>query len=284
MFQVDSYRLDVDDLPEFPEPRSRGFGGGEPDVGVTEVADGVWDLDILGGNPLPELGDSGGAVIEFEDHLVIFEPYGSEAQTLARIDAANELVPGKEVKYMIVSHHHSDHAAGLRAAVSRGITIVAHRRNRELFEEWVSRPAVVFPDALARNPQPLEFLPVDERLVLEDSVQRLEVYHAVGHLHMSDAVIAYLPEEKIIMEADFTDESYEMNWWAGALQANIEHYGLEPEIDIPVHGSVGSIDEKLERTQEQVQAAQEFCAERAAGGEYVFGCPVRYTTTGHIDE
>lgn len=289
MFQVDSYRLDVDDLPEFPEadaprPGRREPSSGDLDVGVNEVADGVWDLDILGGNPLRALGDSGGALVEFADHLVLFEPYGSEAQTLARIDAANELVPGKEVEYLIVSHHHEDHAAGVRAAVSRGITIVAHRRNRELFEEWVSRPAVVHPDALARNPQPLDFLPVDERLVLEDSMQRLELYHAVGHMHMSDAVIGYLPEERIIMEADFTDENYEFNWWAGALRANIERYGLEPEIDIPVHGSVGPIDEKLARTAEQVEAAQAFCAERAERGEYVFGCPVQYTTSGHVEE
>src|SRR5690606_12595100 len=178
-----------------PPPVRRTLTAAELRVGITRVADGVWDLDVIGGNPIAALGDSGGGVVEFEDHLVLFEPYGNEAQTLARIDAANQLVPGKEVTKIIVSHHHEDHAAGVRAAVSRGLTVIAHRRNKELFEEWVSRPAVHFPDELARNPQPLKFLPVDDRLVLEDSLRRLEIYHAVGHLHMSDAVIAYLPQE-----------------------------------------------------------------------------------------
>ena len=289
MFQVDSYRVNASDLPEFPArggagPGGVGPGGTAPQVAVTKVADGVWDLDVVRGNPLAALGASGGAAIEFADHLVMFEPYGSEAQTLARIDAANRLVPGKAVTAIIVSHHHDDHAAGLRAAVSRGLRIIAHRRTRELFEEWVSRPAVHFPDALARNPKPLDFLPVDEHLVLEDSMRRLDVYHAVGDLHMSDAVIAYLPKEQIIMEGDFTDENYVWNWWAGALRANIEHYGLNPRIDIPVHGSVGPIEQKMARTEEQVQAARKFCADSVARGVYQFGCPVRHSTTGPTKE
>jgi glyoxylase-like metal-dependent hydrolase (beta-lactamase superfamily II) len=279
MFQVDSYRLDVDDMPEFPDSSgaSPAAGrGGEPQVRVNRVTDGVWDLDAGGG--------SGGAVIEFEDHLVMFEPYGSEAQTFARIDAADRLVRGKRVTAVIVSHHHADHAAGVRAAVSRGLTIIAQRRNEALFKEWVSRPAVHFPDALARNPQPLRFMPVDEHLVLEDPTRRLDVYHAVGDFHMSDAVLAYLPNEKIIMEGDFTDESWEWNWWAYALRANIEHYGLDPEIDIPVHGTVGTIDEKLARTDAQVRAAQQFCTDSAGRGVYPFGCPVQYSTSGPVDE
>lgn len=279
MFQVDGYRLNVDRLPEFPQPgpaRGRVAPSQELRVGVTEVADGVWDLDIIGGNPLAALGDSGGAVVEFADHLVIFEPYGSEAQTLARIDAANRLVPGKQVTKIVVSHHHDDHAAGVRGAVARGLTVIAQRRNKELFEEWVSRPAVHFPDELARNPQPLKFLPVDDRLVLEDSMRRLELYHAVGHMHMSDALIGYLPREKILMEADFSDENYEYNWWGNALQANIDYYGLEPEISVPVHGDVAPMTQKFARIREQGEAARAFCADAFSRGVYQAGCPVQW--------
>jgi glyoxylase-like metal-dependent hydrolase (beta-lactamase superfamily II) len=279
MLQVDSYRLNAPSLPTFPAANGLATreAAGPPEVTTIKIADGVWDVRIADGG-------SGGAVIELADHLVMFEPYGNEAETLARIDAANRLVRGKQVTATVVSHHHDDHAGGLRAAVSRGLTIIAQRRTQALFEEWVSRPAVLFPDALARNPRPLNFMAVDEKLVLEDSKHRLEVYHAVGDFHMSDALIAYLPKEKIIMEGDFTDETWSFNWWAGALRANIELYGLDPELVIPVHGTPQSLEDKLAGVQKQVETAQRFCAENAARGNFQPGCPVRYSTTGVIAE
>jgi hypothetical protein len=278
MYQTDSYRLNARELPAFPAAGGAAPRGDRapPEIQTTRMADGVWDVRVAGG--------SGGAVVEFEDHLVMFEPYGDEVQFFARVDAANRLVRGKEVTAVIVGHQHEDHAGALRAAVARGITIIAQRRTRPLFEEWVSRPAVLFPDALARTPRPMTFMPVDEHLVLQDSKQRLDVYHAVGDFHMSDGLIAYLPKERILMEGDFTDESWAWNWWAGALKANMDLYGIDPNLDIPVHGTPGSIADKLAITAEQVRSAQRFCAESASRGSYPFGCPVRYSTTGPIVE
>ncbi|HET8696067.1 MAG TPA: MBL fold metallo-hydrolase, partial [Gammaproteobacteria bacterium] len=276
MFQVDSYRLGVAALPPFPA-NAAAPQRAAPTATATKIADGVWDVRIANGG-------SGGAVVEFADHLVMFEPYGNEAELFARLDAANKLVRGKQVTAVVVSHHHDDHAGALRAAVARGLTIIAQRRTRALFEEWVSRPAVLFPDALAKNPRPLVFEPVDERLVLEDSKHRLEVYHSVGDFHMSDALIAYLPKEKILMEGDFTDDGWTWNWWAGAIKANRDLYGIAPTLDIPVHGTPQSIEDKLAGADKQAQAAQQFCADNATRGSYPFGCPVRFSTTGLIEQ
>ncbi len=279
MFQVDSYRVDVPEnqLPAFPEPAA-GDGGAsaaEPDVTVTELADGVWDLRV---------GNNGGPVIEFDDHLVMFEAGGGPADTLARIDAANALVSGKQVTAVIVSHHHFDHTAGLRAAVSRGLAVISHRGNEGIISEMVERPATVFPDALARNPHDLEFVPVDEHLVLEDDTRRLDVYHVVGHSHMANAVFAYLPAERIMMEGDLGDAAWTWHWWAGALSANIEAYDLDPTLNVAVHGPPGglTIEETLANIQAQSEAAQEFCADQAEDGMRFFGCPVQYDASGPL--
>jgi len=282
MFQVDSYRLNVarDQMPAIPVANAPAVAASTPaappPVTVTPLARGAWDVRV--GN------NNGGPVIEFADHLVIFEANGSAAATLARIDAANLLVPGKKVTQLIVTHHHFDHTAGLRAAVSRGLGVISHRGNEAIFREMIARPAIVFPDDQARNPNPLVFTAVDEKLVLEDRTQRLEIYHVLGHSHMAQAVFAYLPASRIMMEGDLGDASWTWHWWASALNENIKAYAINPRLNVAVHGPDGglSIEATLANNQRQMLAAQEFCATQTAAGVPVFGCPVQYDTTGPI--
>jgi glyoxylase-like metal-dependent hydrolase (beta-lactamase superfamily II) len=267
MFNVDSYRVNMTDLPEFPAvtpPAQNAPRRAE----ATKIADKVWDVRI---------GGNGGAVIEFSDHLVMFEAYNNESDTFARLDVADALVPSKKVTHVIVSHHHFDHSGGLRAAVSRGLTIVARRGNEGIFREMVARPAPNFPDALALNPQPLKFMPVDEHLALDDGTMRVDVYHAVGHLHMAEAVFAYIPGPRIFLEGDFTTYDWDWNWWGGAYLDNVERYGLNPAINIPVHGIVTPFDETIAAIEKQVKQAGDYCTRQARAGVYPAGCPVQYS-------
>jgi glyoxylase-like metal-dependent hydrolase (beta-lactamase superfamily II) len=276
MFQVDSYRVNAagGELPAFPEPARPGGIVAPAPAQVTKVGDGVWDVRV---------GTAGGPVMEFADRLVMFEAYGGEAQTLARIDAANRLVPGKKVEAVIVSHHHFDHTGGIRAAVSRGLEVISQRGNEGIIREMVTRPAIYYPEALARNPHPLVFTPVDEKLVLEDRIRRLEIYRVVEHAHMPDGVFAYLPKERIMMEGDFGDESWQLHWWGSALAANIERYGIDPVTDIAVHGTGPlSIEQTLANDQRQIDATVEWCRTTEAGGRFVMGCPVQYDTRGTV--
>jgi glyoxylase-like metal-dependent hydrolase (beta-lactamase superfamily II) len=268
LFHVDSYRTDVADLPEFPAPAAPPAGGTPRRAEATKIADKVWDVRI---------GGNGGAVIEFADHLVMFEAYNNEADTFARLDVADALVPGKKVTHVIVSHHHFDHSGGVRAAVARGLTIVARRGNEGIFREMVARPAPNFPDALARNPQPLKFLPVDEQLTLDDGTMRVDVYHAVGHLHMAEAVFAYIPGPRIFLEGDFTTYDWDWHWWGGAYLDNVERYGLNPALNVPVHGIVTTFDETIAAIERQVDQARDYCTRQARAGVYPAGCPVQYS-------
>jgi glyoxylase-like metal-dependent hydrolase (beta-lactamase superfamily II) len=276
MFQVDSYRIDAaaGELPAFPAPPSAAAAAAPAAARVTKVADGVWDVRV---------GTAGGPVIEFADRLVMFEAYGGEAQTLARIDAANALVPGKRVAAVIVSHHHFDHTGGLRAAVSRGLEVISQRGNEGIIREMIARPAVHYPDALAEHPHALAFTPVDETLVLEDRTRRLEIYRVVEHAHMPNAVFAYLPKERVMMEGDLGDEAWQLHWWGSALAANIARYGIDPLTNIAVHGSGPlSIEQTLANNQKQIDAAVEYCRTTEQSGRYVFGCPVQYDTRGPV--
>jgi hypothetical protein len=146
----------------------------------------------------------------------------------------------------------------------------------------VERPAVVYPDDLARSPHPFRFTAVDEKLVLEDAVQRLEIYHVIGHTHMADGVFAYLPTARVMMEGDFGDAEWTWHWWAGALAANLAAYRIDPRINVAVHGPAGglTIAQTLANNQSQAEAARKFCAEQRGKEIPVFGCPVQSDASG----
>ena len=74
------------------------------------MARGVWR--ITGGT----------MVIEFADHMTLFEVDGQPARIKQVIEKARAIVPNKPVTQVIVSHHHFDHTSGLREAVAMGIT------------------------------------------------------------------------------------------------------------------------------------------------------------------
>jgi Metallo-beta-lactamase superfamily len=233
-------------------------------ITVTPIADGLWHL-----NP------GGHTVIEFADHLVMFELSGTVAQARAAIALANTLVPGKPLTHLIVSHHHFDHTLGFRTAVEAGLTVISHWGNEAILTDMATRPAPNFPD-LVPNPNgaPLKFVPVNGRLRLQDERATLDIYEVVKHNHMANAVFAYAPESRTFIEADLATPANQFSFWAEAYEDNLEHYGLEVAMVSPNHVARPMTHrETLEWIAEGVPRALARCDELAALGRPVPGCP-----------
>ena len=107
--------------------------------------------------------------------------------------------------HAIVSHHHDDHARGLRAAVSAGITIISHHSNEGTFRELTERRTTKYHDALSRNFQLMKFVPVKDHIELKDSRMEVDIYHVINNTHMASGVIAHVPAHRILVEADSDD-------------------------------------------------------------------------------
>ena len=269
---VDHYEMDSQianlgapaEVRNAPEPPSNPV----PTITSVPVAKGLWRTD-----------QAGTTIIEFKDHVTLFELDTNVRVAKAIIAHARSLVPGKPVTELIVSHNHFDHAAGLRQAVAEGLTVISRRANESVFRETTSRPAPNYPDDLSMRPQPMKFRPVDERLTLSDETMTLDIYWARNNIHMADAVFAYAPAARVIIEGDIATAAFDYQFWPDSLRDLIDYYKLNPERLSPVHGVVPgkpilTMREVDELVKGGTERARQRCATELEKGNYFAGCPV----------
>src|SRR6202043_2381073 len=149
---------------------------------------------ILG---VARLGNHRRGVVEVGGHLTLFEVPVNEARSKAVIDKARTLSQ-KPLTHVIVSHHHFDHSGGLRTAVAEGLTIITYRGNEAFFKDLVARKHTIAPDALARNPRPLELELVDDELTLKDRSMEVRLYHLLDNPREGTNLFAYVPRDRIL--------------------------------------------------------------------------------------
>ncbi len=197
-------RANPEYLPDslFPEPAPQGgpgFGGGGPggapalNYQAERLADGVYRI-------------TGGYValaVEFNDHILLFEPAGqNEERSAALMAAAKEAIPGKPIRYAVLSHHHFDHTGGLPAVVAEGAIIVTHDVNVKFFERALNAPRTLAPDAITRSGRRPIIEGMGDFRLFTDGIQTVEIHHIQGLPHADGMLVAYVPAHGIVAYAD----------------------------------------------------------------------------------
>ena len=219
-----------------------------------KLADGVW---YLGGS------SHNSVAVEFQDFVAVVEAPLNEEQSLAVIDAVYKLVPNKPIRYLVNTHHHWDHSGGMRTYVHEGATVITHEGNRAYYEELVTeRQWILKPDRLSLYPpeevaEGYTFETLREQYVLSDRTPTMEIYRVqtpvYGLAHAAGMLIAYLPKEKIVVEADL----YNPPAPGAALPAapsvsnltfyeNVKRLKLDIAQIAPIHGRVVPMSEFLQ--------------------------------------
>jgi glyoxylase-like metal-dependent hydrolase (beta-lactamase superfamily II) len=176
----------------------------------------------------------------FRDHIVVFEaPLNSRyAETCLRLIRAT--VPDKPIRYLVATHFHYDHVAGVRPYVAEGIPILTTPDAKAIIEQVASSRRTMYPDALSRNPQAPRIETVVGKRVLDDGTNRVELYEFGPTDHITQMLVAYFPKEKLLFEADVWDPISLELVIAGPDTVNMarkmEELGLQVERIIPVHG------------------------------------------------
>jgi glyoxylase-like metal-dependent hydrolase (beta-lactamase superfamily II) len=135
-----------------------------------------------------------------------------EARSLAVIEEVAKRMPGKPIRFLVNTHQHFDHIGGLRTYLHIGATIVTHWKNFDFYNRDVLNavPRTLEPDMVSRWP-PTELFEgynietVRENYVITDGTRMMHVYYVHPLQHAEGMLMAYLPKEKLVIEADLFD-------------------------------------------------------------------------------
>jgi len=180
--------------------------------------------------------------VDFKDHITLIECGQSEPRALAVIAETKRLIPNKPIRYLVNTHSHIDHSSGLRPFVAEGTTILTHQVNKAYLEKVLAMPHTLNPDkAQTAGKKPIVEA-VGEKKVLTDGTHTIELYHLQNFAHHDGMLIAYLPKEKVLLEADgYNPQAANAtplnppSPYTLSLLDNIERLKLDVQRIVPVH-------------------------------------------------
>jgi glyoxylase-like metal-dependent hydrolase (beta-lactamase superfamily II) len=210
-------------------------------VAIEKAAEGVWFVAGASHNSV---------AIEMADHIILVESPLWDGRAAAVLAEVRKLAPGKPVRTVINSHHHFDHAGGLRAAAAEGATLVTSAMAKPYFERVFANPNRVNPDLLARSGKKPSIVGVSGKLVFGDATRTVEVHEMEGSIHALGFMLVYLPKERILIEAD----AYTPGPPGSAppavpnannqnLVQNVERLKLDVDRILPLHSRMSTMNE-----------------------------------------
>jgi glyoxylase-like metal-dependent hydrolase (beta-lactamase superfamily II) len=228
--------LTVNDVkPNAPANIQPAQGGPPPAPAVSsqKLADGVYLI-------LPAYA---ALAVDFKDYIVVVEAPQSEERANAIIAEAKRDIPNKPIKYVVNTHNHFDHSSGLRTFVAEGATIVTYQGNKAYYEKILTAPHTLNPDRESEAKKKVSIETMTDKKVLTDGNRVIELYRLQGSNHNDGLIVAYLPKEKILVEADAFNPPAQPNAAPPSpptannvnLMENIERLKLDVDTIIPIH-------------------------------------------------
>jgi glyoxylase-like metal-dependent hydrolase (beta-lactamase superfamily II) len=176
-----------------------------------------------------------------------------DARSNAVIAEAHKTIPNKPIKYLVNTHNHFDHLGGIRTFVAEGATVITDDRNREFYQQVVlaPQPRTLSPDRLSRfpfaptGPGTLALQTFSDKYTISDGQQTIELLHIEGLNHSDNMLVAYLPKDKILINADLYSPPQQggtlANVSANAVVFfnNVKRLKLDVAQHVPIHGNPG---------------------------------------------
>jgi glyoxylase-like metal-dependent hydrolase (beta-lactamase superfamily II) len=146
-------------------------------------------------------GTHNGMIVEMSDYLIAFDAPVTDWQSNWTIAEARKKYPNKPIRYLVMTHHHMDHAGGVRGYVAQGATLVVGKGAADHYRKTLASPYTRNPDLESRSLSGVQIIEVGDKHVFSDgkrevSAHSLENPHAAAYLmgYVADARIAYVTD------------------------------------------------------------------------------------------
>ena len=201
-------------------------------VNMVELAPGVWRA---------EGGTHFSLVVEQPDQLVVVEAPQTTARMRAVLDTLRGRFPNKQVGLVVNTHHHWDHAGGLRAVMAAGLPVLTHRGNVEFVKGIGNAKKTVAPDALSKPMRAgLTVRAVDDTMTIGSGDSRVVIYR-LPTTHVAGMLAAYVPAARLLFQSDVLSPAATLpQLGASEVVALARTRGIAVERVVGGHGGIAS--------------------------------------------
>jgi hypothetical protein len=222
-------------------------------IPVNQIAPGVFVLQ----NVTPGYNEM---FVDMGDHVVVIEACGSPTVSESVLRTVGEQLPGKPVRSVVLTHHHSDHSGGLWTYMARGITVVTTPGNVDFVRSVAVAPRPL-DGRVADAPQP-KIETVARRRTLGSGPNAIELIDVGPNPHAEEILVAYMPGRKLLWVPDIYGymPGFQPPEMLVSFAEALDRLGLDIETFVTAH------TDPTTRAQYDEGVAQARSAVRPAGG------------------
>jgi glyoxylase-like metal-dependent hydrolase (beta-lactamase superfamily II) len=189
-------------------------------------------------------GSHNGLIVAMRNYLIVFDAPINAWQSRFTINAAKVKYPGKPIRYLVLTHHHTDHTGGARTYVAEGASVIVPSPDKAFFQRVFKAPHEVAPDELQKTPKPANVVEVPDQMILHDDSGEVRLYN-MANPHAYGMLIGYVVNDDLVWVTDMYSPARDQRRSPGAvnLYETLRRLGIKPKRLAGGHGGTASYAE-----------------------------------------
>lgn len=144
-------------------------------------------------------------VAQFKDYIALFESPSGLGLNQQILEEIQKRYAPKPLRYVFVTHHHPDHAGGIRAFASLPVTLVTTPGNEAYFKKLLTATHTLgnVPSKNEGLKLKMDFVPLEGQKTYKDEQMEVVAYEiGKATTHSNEHLAYYFPEQKIMWSGD----------------------------------------------------------------------------------